>query len=253
MAFPRSFKSQTWFVRLSSGEIESATSSALERSFDCGLVHARTQVRAVGTHVWTTLGEAAEIKDGPSGSLSSASSLSPVAMSELDEPAAQTDLDMPWHVRNFGDARAFKSGVGRPLASLVAVAAVSCMLALAMRFSAKAGLDVGTTARSMAQGASEAPADVAPPPTTTPPQKARVMRESEQASPRDAERFAKQEIRHLRELDLQRRLRGDDKPRPGRLTSRTPITPAVPARPSFLRSDPIQTSGSPFDPLNGKL
>ena len=250
MAFPRSFKGQTWFVRLSSGEIESATASELERSFDCGLVDARTQVRAVGTHVWTTLGVAAEIKDGPSGSLSSAASLSPVAMDEIDGALPQTDIDMPWHVRNFGDAKAFKSGVGRPLASLAAVAAIGCVLALGLRFSAATGIDFSTRSRAMAQGASEP--DAAPVvivPLTFP----RVLRESEQTSPRGAERFAKQEIRHLRELDLARRMRGDDKPRPGRMTSRTPVTPPIPVRPSFIKSEPIQRGGSPFDPLNGLL
>ncbi len=249
MAFPRSFKSETWFVRLSSGEIESATASELERSFDCGLVDARTQVRAVGTHVWTTLGTAAEIKDGPSGSLSSAASLSPVAMDETDG-APQTDVDMPWNVRNFGDAKAFKSGVGRPLASLVAVAAIGCMLAFAMRFSDATGIDLRTRSRAMAQGASElagVPAVVVP--QTFP----RVLRETEQTSPRGAARLAKREIRHLRELDLARRLRADDKPRPGRQTSRTPVTPPIPVRPSFLKSEPTERGGSPFDPLNGFL
>ena len=249
MAFPRSFKSQTWFVRLSSGEIESATSSELERSFDCGLVDARTQVRAVGTHVWTTLGVAAEIKDGPMGSLSSAASLSPVAMDEL-EVTPQTDIDMPWHVRNFGDAKAFKTGVGRPLASLAAVAVIGCVLALGLRFSAATGIDFSTRSQAMAQGASE---PAALPVLVVPQAFPRVLRESEQASPRAAERFAKQEIRSLRELDLARRRRGDDKPRPGRVTSRTPVTPPIPVRPSFIRSEPIQRGGSPFDPLNGLL
>lgn len=249
MAFPRSFKSQTWFVRLSSGEIESATSSELERSFDCGLVDARTQVRAVGTHVWTTLGVAADIKDGPSGSLSSAASLSPVAMDEMDG-APQTDVDMPWNVRNFGDAKAFKSGVGRPLVSLAAVAAIGCMLAFAMRFSHATGTDLGTRSRAMAQGASE---PLAMPSVVVPQTFPRVLREAELTSPRGAARFAKQEIRNLRELDLARRMRGDDKPRPGRVTSRTPVMPPIPVRPSFLKSEPNLRGGSPFDPLNGLL
>ena len=248
MAFPRSFKSQTWFVRLSSGEIESATSSALERSFHCGLVDSRTQVRAVGTHVWTPLGEAAGIPDGPSGSMSSAASLSPVAMDDVDATVTQTDGDMPWHVRNFGDATAFKSGVARPIASILAVAAVGCMLAVAMRFSSATGIDFGTQSQSMMQSAGAPPAAVVVTNKTP-----RTMRESEQASPRDAERFAKQEIRYLRELDLARRMRGDDKPRPGRLTSRTPVTPPVPVRPAFIKSEPAPHSGSPFDPLNGIL
>lgn len=250
MAFPRIFKAQTWFVRLSNGEIESATARELERSFKCGLVDARTQVRAVGTHVWTTLGKAAEIKDGPSGSLSSASSLSPIAIDDETENAApQTDGDVPWHVRNFGDAAPLRSGVGRPIASIMAVAAAGCMLALAMRFSDATGIDFSTRSRSMAQGAAE-PALVAAPPMPTGP---RVLRESEQASPRDAERFAKQEIRYLRELDLARRMRGDDRPRPGRLTSRTPVTPPLPSRPSFIRSEPSTHVPSPGDPLNGIL
>lgn len=246
MAFPRSFKSQTWFVRLSSGEIESATARELERSFNCGLVDARTQVRAVGTHVWTTLGKAAEIKDGPSGSLSSAASLSPVALDDLDA-TLQTDGDVPWHVRNFGDAAPLRTGVGRPIASILAVAAVGCMLAVAMRFSDATGIDFGTRSMAMAQGASEPPAAVPFVPHV------QVMRESEQASPRDAERWAKQEIVYLREMDYARRMRGDDKPRPGRLTSRTPVTPPVPVRPSFLKSEPAPKNLNPFDPLNGIL
>ncbi len=250
MAFPRSFKSQTWFVRLSSGEIESATSSELERSFECGLVHPRTQVRAVGTHVWTTLAVVADIKDGPTGSLSSATSLSPVAMDENDEPVPQTDSEMPWHVRNFGDAASFRSGVGRPLASLAAVVVVSCVLAVAMRFSSATAIDFSTRSRSMVQAAS------APPPAAeelTPRPPPRALRESEQASPRDVERFAKQEIRRLHELDLARRMRGDDKPRAGRVTSRTSVMPPIPFRPAFIKSDPIQHGGNPFDPLNGGL
>jgi hypothetical protein len=248
MAFPRSFKAQTWFVRLSNGEIESATARELERSFNCGLVDSRTQVRAVGTHVWTTLGKAAEIKDGPTGSLSSAASLSPVAIDELDEAPPQTDVDMPWHVRNFGAAAPLRSGVGRPIASIVAVAAIGCMVAVAMRFSSGSGIDFTTRSQAMMEGASEPAA--AP---STPVLPVRVLRESEQASPRDAERFAKQEIRYLRELDYARRMRGDDKPRPGRLTSRTPVTPPIPVRPSFIKSEPAPHSSNPHDPLNGIL
>jgi hypothetical protein len=247
MAFPRSFKSQTWFVRLSSGEIESATASELERSFDCGLVDARTQVRAVGTHVWTTLGAAAEIKEGPSGSLSS---LSPVAMDEMEGARPQTDIDMPWNVRNFGDEKAFKRGIGRPVASVFAVAAIGCMVAFAMRFSDATGIDFGTRSQAMLQAAS---APAAPPSVVVPPKFPRALRETEQTSPRAEERFAKQEIRYLRELDYARRMRGDDKPRPGRVTSRTPVTPPVPVRPSFIRSEPIKGGGNPFDPLNGIL
>jgi hypothetical protein len=251
MAFPRSFKAQTWFVRLSNGEIESATAKELERSFNCGLVDARTQVRAVGTHVWTTLGKAAEIKDGPTGSLSSAASLSPVAIDEMEAAPPQTDGDVPWHVRNFGEsAPRFRSGLGRPLAGLVVLAAIGGMVATATRFADATGIDFTTRSAAMLQAATE-------PKVITPTEPHRtVVRDSEQTSPRAEDRFAREEMRYMRELDYARRMRGDDKPRAGRSTSRAPSAPAapqVPVRPSFLRSEPSPRITNPNDPLNGIL
>jgi hypothetical protein len=201
--------------------------------------------------VWTTLGKAAEIKDGPTGSLSSAASLSPVAIDESEDAPPQTDGDVPWHVRNFGEkAPRFRPGMGRPIAGVVVLAAIGCMMATATRFADATGIDFTTRSAAMLQAATE-PTEAAPPIRS----QRTVLRESEQTSVRDVERFAMQEIRFLREVDLARRMRGDDKPRAGRQTSRAPATSSVPVRPSFIRSgsEPSPRITNPFDPLNGIL
>lgn len=61
MSFPTSFKAETWFVRLASGQVKIVAGSALESAFAWGLVDARTPVRATGDAMWSPLGEVAEV------------------------------------------------------------------------------------------------------------------------------------------------------------------------------------------------
>jgi hypothetical protein len=126
MAFPRSFKRETWYLRLPSGEIEVATATSLQRAFDCGLVDFRTPVRAFGSHTWTTMLEAAKLEVPASPALS----LSPIA---LDTPAADL-VEVHWQSRNEVDPKAFKHSRTTPV--LVALLA-SCALAAVALFGDK--------------------------------------------------------------------------------------------------------------------
>src|SRR5690348_17043775 len=96
MAFPRGFRGQTWFVQLPSGEIEVVSSSALERAFQCGLVDARTPVRAFATPLWTTLGDAASLEEGEPSTISS---LAPMSMASI--PPA--DDSAQWRVGSYAE------------------------------------------------------------------------------------------------------------------------------------------------------
>lgn len=56
MNFSRAFRKNVWLVLLSSGEVEVYRGSDLETAFRCGLVDARTPVRATAESAWIHLG-----------------------------------------------------------------------------------------------------------------------------------------------------------------------------------------------------
>ena len=117
MSFPRRFKKQVWYMRIPSGEVEIVTAAELERAFDCGLVDARTPVRAFGAHTWTTMMEAAEL---PAPTAASMASLSPTA---FDAPAADLVDGATWQSRSDVDPRTFKPSKTPAIAAVLITAA----------------------------------------------------------------------------------------------------------------------------------
>lgn len=242
MAFSRSFKNQTWFVRLPSGEIEVSTAAALERSFKCGLVSARAPVRAVGANLWTTLGEAAGLDpDAPAHS-----SLSPMALDTPEGPPPSLMPDDPDLYRRGPafDERAFRPRVGRITATFLAVASVAGLAFGLVRypnalFPSRAKLaEVGKTAAVLA---------------AQPPPPAETM--CVPGPPTDfigppPPRLTEEQILRLREADYALRMSGEHKSSLRRRRSRTPVEP--PSR-HHGKADPIQQNHDPFDPLNGAL
>lgn len=56
---------ELWRVQLGTGEVRMMTIDELDRAFDAGFIHSRTNVLAPGSFKWTTLGEAAGLDEQP--------------------------------------------------------------------------------------------------------------------------------------------------------------------------------------------
>lgn len=237
MAFNRKFKTETWFMRLPSGEIEIAQASALERAFRCGLVDGRTPVLAVGGKVWTTLAEAAELETPPM-------SVFPDAL-ETGEPAADLANGAPWHIRNEDDETHFRAATKRSRYAVlgIAIAAVLASTGLGVAWADSNGsLTVPMQTEVRAPGA-------APPAAPRAIRSVKDMEDVPHHSQRDLERLSKEQQRRLRELDLARRMRGDDQRDARRIKAGKPIVTPY----AEVATDPFARSVSPFDPLNGAL
>ncbi|CAN5805704.1 hypothetical protein BH11MYX4_BH11MYX4_00760 [soil metagenome] len=234
MAFNRKFKTEKWFMRLPSGEIEITEASALERAFRCGLVDSRTPVLAVGGHLWTTLAEAADLEAAPMS----------VMPDVPEEPAADLANGAQWHVRSVEDEDRFRSANKRSRRAVLGIAVVAA-LAATLGVAWADGNDPMTTSMR-----SEAQALRAPDPALARAiRNVRAMEEVPHHSQRDLERLSKEQQRRLRELDLARRMRGDDKRDARRIAAGRPIV--VPYE--NVSADPFGKGVSPFDPLNGAL
>jgi hypothetical protein len=237
MAFNRKFKTETWFMRLPSGEIEIAEAAALERAFRCGLADGRTPVLAVGGKVWTTLAEAAELETPPL-------SVFPDAL-ETGEPAADLANGAQWHVRNEDDETQFRAATKRSRYAVlgIAIAAVLASTGLGVAWADSNGaLTVPPQTDLHASGEPQ-------PAASRNLRNAKDMEDVPHHSQRDLERLSKEQQRRLRELDLARRMRGDDKRDAKRIAAGKPIV--IPY--SEVSNDPFAKSVSAFDPLNGAL
>ncbi len=237
MAFNRKFKTETWFMRLPSGEIEIVDATALERAFRCGLVDGRTAVLAVGGKVWTTLAEAADLETPPL-------SVFPDAL-ETGEPAADLANGAQWHVRDEADETRFRDASKRSRSGVIAIAIAAVL--------ASTGLGVAWADSTGAmtipmQNEARAPGSPEPAPARAI-RKGKGMDDVPHHSKRDLERLSKEQQRRLREIDLARRMRGDDKRDARRIAAGKPIVTPY----SEVVTDPFAKSVSAFDPLNGSL
>ena len=239
MAFPRSFKNETWFMRLPSGEIEVATASDLEGAFRCGLADARTPVRSVSSPVWRTLAEVAGIDTCDPRSLGS---LLPVA---VDDPAADLVRGASWRVRPDSRSHDLRSGAGRILRgglALVGFLAVTAFGGTELSQLALAGTHVpahraARVPASGREGFELTKVELHPRAQLTP-----------------ADQHAKRVLRRrLREADAVLRVEATVAPRRTKLRqeqrSRTPIG----SRPASSIAGPFNSGGERFDPLNGAL
>lgn len=232
MAFPRSFKKQVWYLRLPSGEIEVVTPDELQRAFDCGLVEARTPVRAYGAHTWITMAEAAEL---PAPDPRSMASLSPLA---LDAPAADLDDGAPWRSRRDVDPQAFRPSRAPVLGALLLSVAFVALAVLGGNVPQPGPLERAAAAAAIAPAAPSFRASRPPMPE---------LLHREEAAPEVA-RLTKAQKRRLRKLDYVTRTYG-----------RKVVAPAL--RPSKRRrrafDDPFaRTSNAPArrgDPLDGSF
>jgi len=237
MASSLKLQTDTWFMRLPSGEIEIVEASALERAFHCGLVDSRTPVLAVGSHVWTTLGEAADLDDPPM-------SIMPEA---LDEPAADLANGAQWHVRTVEDDTRFRDATKRSRYGVLGLVILAiCTAGLGVAW---ADVDGGTSASTASMKTEARAVEAADPALAKAIRNVRAAEEVPHHSKRDLERLTKEQQRRLRELDLARRMRGDDKRDARRIAAGKPIV--VPYE--NVSADPFGKSVSPFDPLNGSL
>jgi hypothetical protein len=239
MAFPRSFKNETWFMRLPSGEIEVATATDLEGAFRCGLADARTPVRSVSSPVWRTLAEVANIETCDSRSLGS---LLPVT---VEEPAADLVSGASWRVRPDDRLHAFRSGAGRILRgglALVGFLALTAFGGTELAQHAFAGTNApghreARVAASSREGFQLTKVELHPHAKLTP-----------------AEEHAKRTLaRRLREADAIRRMEAIASPRRTKLRQEQRSTTPVSRPVGSSKSGPFTNGGDRFDPLNGSL
>jgi hypothetical protein len=239
MAFPRRFKSATWYMRLSTGEVELVTPAALQRAFKCGLVNARTPVREIGGHVWTTLGDAAEITDGPRGELSS---LAPMAIDEANVVAADLESGLRWYVRQDSDPKAFRaSRLGAVGALLVATAAIAAVAVLGTRMPTNELREHISAAREAQEAQAELEANALATARKAQPVLDLIWPEEE-----PAERLSEDQKRRLIERDTAMLQHGVGLP-----TSRSLMAPRGAKDPFANSSKAPSHQNDPWDPLNG--
>lgn len=223
MSFPRSFKKQVWYMRLPSGEVEIVTAAELERAFHCGLVEARTPVRAFGAHTWTTMLEAAELPV-PAGT--SMASLSPIA---FDAPAADLGDGAPWLSRTDVDPRAFKPSKAPAVLAIFVSAAFVAAAVLGSKLPRSPALERVAAASSL----TSMPAVRVSRPD---------VREMMRTPKSEEERLTSDQKRRLREIDYTTRMHGR------KVHSLTPLLGTRPSEDPFSRrAKPGAHSGDPLD------
>lgn len=227
MSFPRSFKKQVWYMRLPSGEVEIVTADALQRAFDCGLVEARTPVRAFGAHTWTTMLEAAEL---PVSAAPTMASLSPMA---FDAPAADLGDGAPWQSRTDVDPKAFKPSKAPAVVAILVSAAFVAVAVLGGKLPQNPALERVAAASSLA---AVQPVHVSRP----------DIREMLRTPKSEEDRLTGDQKRRLSEIDYTTRTRGR------KVHSLTPLLPKRGVRPS---EDPFahKAGASTGDPLDGSF
>lgn len=232
MSFPRSFKRETWFVRLQSGDTEVSTGDDIERAWKAGLVDVRTPVRLSSIPVWTTLADAAKLD---AVAIDGQSSLSPMAMSESLPP---NDAAAPWRSGTYLDDAAIQGQVQRRLQALGAIA---CIAAIACG----AFLGYPGKAASASAAAAKSTMMAAPLPISHLPFGEEEVHHSERVVGHAARLTAEQEKRLL-DADAVRRWKAA-------VSHQEAKKQADVERRARRASDPIFAGGNPHDPLNGAL
>jgi hypothetical protein len=226
-------------MRLSTGEVELVTPAALQRAFKCGLVNARTPVREIGGHVWTTLGDAAEITDGPRGELSS---LAPMAIDEADVVAADLENGLRWHVRQDADPKAFRGSRLRAVGALLAAtAAIAAVAVLGARVPVNDLQEHVAAARMAQEARAELEADA-----LATARKARPVLDLIWTEEEPEERLSEDQKRRLIERDTAMLQHGIGLP-----TSRSLMAPRGAKDPFANSSKAPSHQNDPWDPLNG--
>ena len=123
---------EVWRVQLATGEVRMMSLDELDRAFDAGWIHERTNVLAPGSFKWTTLGDAAGLNEPePQSYVEQTPSLAPMAIA-----GSQYSLpNIPQHqystsMSSFGlddeDFGQKKSKKGLIFGFMVAAAAATC-------------------------------------------------------------------------------------------------------------------------------
>jgi hypothetical protein len=180
---------ELWRVQLGTGEVRMMTIDELDRAFDAGFIHSRTNVLAPGSFKWTTLGEAAGLEDEQPAYVEQTPSLSPMAIAggASNYSLPQMPAYQPYNMSSFGlddddmYPKRSKKGIvaGFMIAAVVGAAAFlfstgkihSLQTALAGTHAAEAKAASATLAPAAEQKLPEAakPAEEPKPAETTPP------------------------------------------------------------------------------------
>ena len=232
MAAPRSFRSETWFVKLPDGHVEVVPGAELERTYRAGLASASTPVRASGSAVWTTL--ATELEEA------APSSLSPIAVDTRTDESLALQLRGTFRAGTYGEHRAIRRGRRAPVVVALALA-VAAIAGIGSRWSRdleSASVRLTSVRPSLA---TPSPFGERPAPIVKDAEaelaSARIATRHDQVRQAELER-ALRDRAWLRTLEMLRRRRGP--------SSRTAID--APAR----TEDPFARIAN-LDPLNGAL
>ena len=128
---------EVWRVQLATGEVRMMSLDELDRAFDAGWIHERTNVLAPGSFKWTTLGDAAGLNEPePQPYVEQTPSLAPMAIA-----GSQYSLpNIPQHHyassmssfglddEDFGAKKSKKGGRGQTIASMIELAAAAAGL-----------------------------------------------------------------------------------------------------------------------------
>jgi hypothetical protein len=250
---------ELWRVQLGTGEVRMMTIDELDRAFDAGFIHSRTNVLAPGSFKWTTLGEAAGLEDEPPPYVEQTPSLAPMAIAGASNYSLpQMPAYQPYNMSSFGlDDDAYpkrsKKGIalGFMVAAVVGAAAFlfstgkihSLQTALAGTHAAEAKAASATLAPAAEQKLPEAakPAEAPKPAETTTP--AGKMNDDVKKKLLDADKDREAKLKAKAEKagkGLRRRLKG-----------------AAPAEGENSQPKPeghkLIEGGDKFDPLNSSI
>lgn len=242
---------EIWRVQLGTGEVRFMTLDELDRAFDAGYIHARTNVLAPGSFHWTTLGEAAGL-DEPQ--IEQTPSLSPMAIAS-GAPSAYNFPQIPQQsglsMSSFGvddDADfAPRRKRGLVFGFVVAAAAAACAFALT---TGKLG---GTIAASNHESAAAALAPAAEQklPAAATPAPAEKAEKKEDAKPGSLAEEVKQK---LLQADKEREAKAlKAKAEKAGKSLRRRVKGSAGEGSSSGREEKLVQGGDKFDPLNGSL
>lgn len=125
---------EVWRVQLGTGEVRMMSLDELDRAFDAGWIHERTNVLAPGSFKWTTLGDAAGLNEPePQPYVEQTPSLAPMAIagaSQYSLPNIPAHQPYSSSMSSFGldddDFGQKKSKKGLVFGFMVAAAAATC-------------------------------------------------------------------------------------------------------------------------------
>jgi hypothetical protein len=93
---------ELWRVQLGTGEVRMMTIDDLDRAFDSGFIHSRTNVLPPGSFTWTTLGEAAGLEDEQPAYVEQTPSLAPMAIAGGNYSLPQIPSYQPYALSSMG-------------------------------------------------------------------------------------------------------------------------------------------------------